>query len=272
VESRQLLEQALAEVEKWEREQKDLWFWEKWGRLPFVLLDRFTPAVVQEKLGAAVDELASYLEHGGKYLVQKDAVYERFRPFLNGSKEGAKSLTPAEIASLPLTAMDQVARDLRSSRAVFATLQGATTGIGGLFTLAVDIPLLVGTSLKVLQEMALCYGYQPEEKRERLFVVKCLQFSASDIVGKKAILEELASFDSGSGRNQTMAQLQGWREVVVTYTENFGWKKLFQMVPIAGVLFGAYLNRSMVQDVADTGMMLYRKRRIMQRLQEWNDI
>jgi hypothetical protein len=28
------------------------------------------------------------------------------------------------------------------------------------------------------------------------------------------------------------------------------------------------LNRSMIQDVAEAGMMLYRKRRIMQRLRE----
>ncbi len=267
METRETLVQALAEIEKWEREQKDLWFWEKLGRLPFVLLDRFTPAVVQEKLGKAVDEIASYLEHGGQYLVQEGAVYERFRPFVDKDPSGAP-LTADEVAGFPLAAMDTVARDLRNSRAVFATVQGATTGIGGLFTLAVDIPLLVGTSLKVLQEMALCYGYRPEEKRERLFIIKCLQFSASDFVGKKAILEELSAIDSEGRRSQTLAQLQGWREVIVTYTENFGWKKLFQMVPIAGILFGAYLNRSTVQDVAEAGMMLYRKRRILQRLRD----
>ncbi|MFY0546141.1 EcsC family protein [Brevibacillus sp. H7] len=267
METRETLEQAYSEIEKWEREQKDLWFWEKLGRLPFVLLDRYTPAAVQEKLGAAVDEIASYLEHGGTYLVQEKAVYERFQPYLP-TGTAREPLSSTEVSRLPLATMDAVARDLRHSRAAFATVQGATTGIGGLFTLAVDIPLLVGTSLKVLQEMALCYGYRPEEKRERMFVIKCLQFSSSDIVGKKAILEELAAFDAQTVRSQTLAQLQGWREVIMTYTENFGWKKLFQMVPIAGILFGAYLNRSAVQDVAEAGMMLYRKRRILQRLRE----
>jgi hypothetical protein len=164
--------------------------------------------------------------------------------------------------------MDQVAAEIVSSRAAFATVQGATTGLGGLFTLAIDVPLLLGTSLKVLQEMALCYGYRPEEKRERLFIVKCLQFASSDIVGKRAILEELSRFDEPERQRDVIAQLQGWREVVVTYTENFGWKKLFQMVPVAGMLFGAYLNRSTVQDVAETGRMLYRKRRILERLRQ----
>ncbi|WP_142061678.1 EcsC family protein [Brevibacillus sp. AG162] len=265
-ESRETLVTALREVEAWEKDQNDLWFWEKLGRLPFVLLDRITPAFVQEKLGKAVDEMAAFLETGGTYLVQDEPIYKRFGKRLEG--QGTSVMGKEEIAAVPLTIMNDVALELKDSRANFATVQGATTGFGGIFTLAIDIPLLMGTSLKVLQEMALAYGYRPEEKRERLFVVKCLQFASSDIVGKKAILAELSRFDDPSAQREVMAQLQGWREVVVTYTENYGWKKLFQMVPIAGILFGAYLNRSTVQDVAEAGMMLYRKRRILERLRE----
>lgn len=266
MESKESLIQSLKEVEAWEKGQNDLWFWEKLGRLPFVLLDRITPAFVREKLGLAVDEMTAFLETGGTYLVQDEPIYNRFRKRM---KEGSSSkIGKNEIAAVPLSMMNEVAIELKDSRATFATVQGATTGIGGIFTLALDIPLLIGTSLKVLQEMSLCYGYRPEEKKERLFVVKCLQFASSDIVGKKAILAELSQFDDPHAQKDVIAQLQGWREVVVTYTENFGWKKLFQMVPIAGILFGAYLNRSTVQDVAEAGMMLYRKRRILERMRE----
>ena len=267
METREELLHALTEVEAWEKSQKDLWFWEKLGRLPFVLLDRITPAFLREKLGTAVDELAAFLETGGTYLVKEETVYGRFRAKSSAYNQAAGT-DSGVIADCPLALMDEVAREVSESRATFATVQGATTGVGGIFTLAIDIPLLLGTSLKVLQEMALCYGFRPQEKRERLFVVKCLQFASSDIVGKKAILEELARFDDPAAQREVIAQLQGWREVVVTYTENFGWKKLFQMVPVAGILFGAYVNRSTVQDVAEAGRMLYRKRRILERLNE----
>ncbi|MEJ8544659.1 EcsC family protein [Brevibacillus borstelensis] len=254
----------LDQVEKWESDQKDLWFWEKLGRLPFVFLDRITPNVVRDKLGTAVDELVAFLENGGKYLVRERDIHARFQEaFPQGDKHAKETIS---ISFHPLAHMDKIAAELRESRAAFAAVQGATTGFGGIFTLAVDIPLLLGTSLKVLQEMAICYGYNPQEKRERLFIVKCLQFASSDIVGKQAILKELSSFDSPAKERDVLSELQGWREVVVTYTENFGWKKLFQIVPVAGMLFGAYLNRSSVRDVAETGMMLYRKRRILERL------
>ena len=65
-----------------------------------------------------------------------------------------------------------------------------------------------------------------------------------------------------------ISQLEGWREVVFTYRDQFGWKKLFQMIPIAGMVFGAYANRGMINDVAEAGNMLYRKRRIMEKLKE----
>jgi hypothetical protein len=164
--------------------------------------------------------------------------------------------------------MDRVAEDFIQTRTKQATLQGATTGIGGIFTLAIDIPALLGLSLKTLQEIAISYGYDPNEKKERIYIVKCMQFVSSDIVGKKAILEELAAFEQEDLDKQTISQLQGWQEVVATYCDNFGWKKLFQMIPIAGILFGAYLNKSMVQDVGEAGKMLYRKRRILAKIKK----
>lgn len=38
------------------------------------------------------------------------------------------------------------------------------------------------------------------------------------------------------------------------------------MIPIAGLVFGAFINRSAVNDIAEAGKMLYRKRRILERL------
>jgi len=266
-ETKDTLISELQKIKDWENEQKDLWFWEKIGRLPFVLLDKLTPKFIQEKVGVAVDELGSYIQTGGQYLISEQVVLKRFTE-IDGT---IKEITLDEVKSLPIVKMDEVANQIGLSRTKLATVQGATTGIGGIFTLAIDIPLLLGLSLKVLQEVALAYGYDPKEKSERIFIIKCLQFTSSDIVGKKAVIEELAAFSQGKSTQQMISQLEGWREVVFTYRDNFGWKKLFQMIPIAGILFGAYLNRSTVGEVAEAGMMMYRKRRILERLNQLED-
>ncbi|MNI60566.1 EcsC protein family protein [compost metagenome] len=185
-----------------------------------------------------------------------------------GIDVGRHQLSLTDAKDIPITVMDRVADELTSSRSKLATVQGATTGFGGLFTLAIDIPAILGLSLKVIQEMSICYGFDPKSKEERIFAVKCLQFASSDIVGKKAILEDLAAYGSEEGQSQVISQLQGWREVVMTYRDNFGWKKLFQLVPIAGMIFGAFINRGTLQDVAEASKMLYRKRRAIEKLRE----
>ncbi|MDF2963375.1 MAG: hypothetical protein K0S39_5110 [Paenibacillus sp.] len=261
-ESREYLLQQLQDIVKWENGQKDLWFWEKLGRLPFVLLDKLTPKLVHEKLGAALNEIGNFIQTGGDYLVSERAIRDRLK------HEAPAESTLTDISGLPLSVMDRIADQLGESRTRIATVQGAATGFGGLFTIVVDIPAMLGLSLKLLQEIAICYGYDPKDVRERTFIVKCLQFSSSDIVGKKAILEELADYDNLNNHVQVMSQLQGWREVVAAYRDSFGMKKMFQLVPIAGTLFGAYSNREALNQVAETGKMLYRKRRILERLRQ----
>ncbi len=269
METRETLLAALAEIETWEKEQKDLWFWEKAGRLPFVLLDKMTPAFIREKLGQVIDEMAAYVETGGQYLMNDQDVLQRLARSVE-TTEGVSVYSVKDVANLPLWLMDGVADELSATSKKIATVQGATTGFGGWFTLAIDVPVLLGLSLKVLQEMAISYGYDPRENTERIFIVKCLVLSSSDIVGKRAIIEELSQFGRNMQNINTIAQLQGWREVIITYSDNFGWKKLFQLVPIAGMLFGAYLNRKTIEDVAMTGKMMYRKRRVMERLDHVN--
>jgi len=267
IENKEAILQALKEVKKWEDDQKDLWFWEKLGRLPFVLLDRLTPKLVQDKVGQVIDEIGGYIQTGGNFLVSEQGVLRTLEQ--KSAQYGAYGPVTFENAgNMPLAAMDQLAEELKSSRKKYATVQGATTGFGGVFTLAIDIPALLGLSLKVLQEIAVSYGFDPNDKAERIFIVKCLQFSSSDIVGKKAIIEELSDFDSEERQRQTISQLQGWKEAIIAYADNYGWKKLFQLIPVAGMVFGAFLNRSTVDDVAETGKMLYRKRRALRKLAE----
>ena len=254
----------LEAIQVWENDQKGLWFWEKLGRLPFKILDKMTPAFIQEKIGLLVSELGSYIQTGGRYLISEEGMLKKIRVATYYPVQ-----TIEEVGQIPLNNMIALSEELQKSRVKFATVQGASTGFGGLFTLAIDIPVVLGTALKTLQEIAILHGYDPNEKQERVFIVKCLQFASADIVGKEAILNELTSMHEDKQVTDGMiSQLQGWQEVFFTYRDSFGWKKLFQMVPVAGMVFGAYANKSMINDIAEAGIMLYRKRRIYEKLSE----
>ncbi|MGD6802942.1 EcsC family protein [Rossellomorea aquimaris] len=258
---------ALQETNLWIEDQKKAWFWERWTRLPFKILDKITPQFVHKKIGSLLDEMGGYIQNGGKYLTSQKTMYSYIE-----RKTGRTISNLEDISSLNLAEMDQLSKTLAESRKKTAAIQGATTGIGGLFTLTIDIPALLGISLKTLQEIAVIHGYDPNDKKERVFMIKCLQFASADIVGKKAVLGNLSAYYEGEvSTNEVMAQIQGWREVVYTYRDQFGWKKLFQMVPVAGIIFGAFTNRAMISDIAEAGTVLYRKRRILDRLHSRED-
>ncbi|MEK5058238.1 MULTISPECIES: EcsC family protein [unclassified Paenibacillus] len=311
------LKSQLADIEKWENEQKDIFFWEKLGRLPFVMLDKLTPKIVRDKLGDVLNEMGAFIQNGGKFLVNPKTVLRRINNILQGeaqegsTKEGstkeedkkgsmktlfkqlstaassvtasvtgkgqkqkdadheeASAISLEQVSHLPVLVMDQVADDIISERVKFAAASGAATGVGGFITMAADMTLVLGNSLKTLQEIAICYGYDPNDPMERVFVLKCLQFSSADIVGKKAILTELATFDEEHTNAEVISQIQGWREVVNTYRDSLGWKQLFQMIPIAGIIFGSISNKGTLSDVSEAGKMLYKKRRLLKRLAE----
>lgn len=274
------LQKELQNIEAWEKEQKQVFFWEKLSRLPFMLLDKVTPKLIRDKLGDLLGEMGRFLQSGGQYLVQPKSVLkllEQNRRQHSGTLAAGETidepqggLTLEQARELPLAIMDRTVEELIRGRVKFAAVQGATTGVGGVFTLAADIPMVLGLSLKVLQEIAVCYGYDPRTEQERIFIVKCLQFASADVVGKKAVLEELALFEREDKELQVFSQIQGWREVVQTYRDSFGTKKLFQLIPVAGMIFGSISNKETIEGVAEAGKMLYRKRRILARLNQKN--
>ncbi|MCA0926060.1 EcsC family protein [Bacillus stratosphericus] len=265
MEEREWLKAQLKEIEKWEKYQQKVWFWEKLSRLPFQMLDKLTPAFIQKKIGVLLDEMGHYIQSGGVYLTSEKGIIHQFQ-----KKCADESIQRIEdIEAAPIEVMDAISDQMGKNRTNLATVQGATTGVGGMFTLAADIPAVLGLSLKTLQDIAVTYGYDPKNKEERVFIIKCLQLNSADVVGKQSILKELKSYHASEGKHENMiSQIQGWREVVYNYRDSFGWKKLFQLVPIAGILFGAASNRSQLKGIAETGIMQYRKRRILTRLEE----
>jgi hypothetical protein len=259
------LQKQLEEIHKWEKAQQKVWFWEKLGRLPFMILDKLTPAFIQRKIGVILDEIGSFIQTGGQYLTSEKHIMNQL-----SKKVPEIEITVIEdIKKVPISAMEEMSTAMGKNRSHAATVQGATTGVGGILTLAIDIPAVLGLSLKTLQDIAVAYGYNPKEKKERIFIVKCLQLASADVVGKKSILQDLDNYDQRIESHRNMlSQLQGWREVVYSYRDSFGWKKLLQMVPIAGILFGALTNRAVISELAETGNMLYKKRRIVERLEQ----
>ena len=56
MDTKEQLTGQLQAIQEWEQDQKGLWFWEKLGRLPFKILDKMTPAFIQDKIAVLLSE------------------------------------------------------------------------------------------------------------------------------------------------------------------------------------------------------------------------
>lgn len=260
MESKQWLEQELEQIRKWEKNQGKVRIWDRIGRIPFALLDKVTPDFIQDKVGKALDELGKFVQTGGGYLSSEKAVTSYFN--------NPQIRTIADVRQMPVSAMDEAADRVTGTRTNIAAVQGASTGFGGIFTLSLDIPVLLGLQLKTLQDIAMCYGFDPVDPKERLFIVKVMQFVTSDSHGRDSILKQMDHLDGGSeeAKREVVSELKGWREVVMSFRDRWGMKKMFQLIPVAGLVFGAITNRNTISELAEAGAILYRKRRIRERL------
>lgn len=96
LESKEELLSQLQQIKDWEQDQSDLWFLEKIGRIPFLLLDKITPQMVHNYLGKILDEIGGYVQTGGQYLISEKSILEKLS---NQSKK--TPLQPAFICDEP---------------------------------------------------------------------------------------------------------------------------------------------------------------------------
>ena len=98
MENKEVLYKELKAIEKWEKGQKGLFFWEKLGRLPFALLDKVTPKFLQDKINSLLDEIATYIDNGGQYLVNNEATLKKAANVLSSNGpltlESVQRITP----------------------------------------------------------------------------------------------------------------------------------------------------------------------------------
>ena len=174
-----------------------------------------------------------------------------------------------------LEARDQVAMKSLRLHVAAAGAEGTAMGFGGLATILADIPVFMGIALRSIHDIAAAYGYPVDNEEERRFVMMTLAaVSASGmsekrntmlalgLVGKelrtgtwKSIDVLLASTIAGP-----LIESLGVRELAKKFGINLTKRKAAQLIPIAGAVVGGSMNAIMLNEIAHTAYMVYRRR------------
>lgn len=164
----------------------------------------------------------------------------------------------AELHDLAIEDIEQVAGRLCFKYQAMAIGDGLGAGFAGLPASVVDIPALIGLSLRAIAEIATYYGQDVSRTWERKFALLVLVLAAGPYDSGAQIDYALACSSPGLDHAPLNARLR--RQVTETLVATLMQAKQDQVVPSVGPVKAAAFNKEFVDHVCRTARLIYRER------------
>ncbi|WP_438447901.1 EcsC family protein [Gorillibacterium sp. sgz5001074] len=225
--------------------------WERDVLRPAGLLER-TSKKVRERINALIPQKVH------------DAITAAVRTIVRTSLFGAEYTPRRSVEHLDLPLSDETAEKLISTYQKVAAAEGAGTGAGGFMLALADFPALIAIKMKLLFELAHVYGYDTKDFSERIFLLKVFQFTYTSPARRKTLLIELKNWPNERARwsrDQEFYASMDWEDFQKEYRDAIDFKKMLQFIPGLGAVAGAWANYSIVEELGENAMNLYRIRR-----------
>jgi len=157
-----------------------------------------------------------------------------------------------------------------------ATAAPEAGAIAGAF--AADASFVLGLASRCAGQVALDYGYDPEEPVEKLFIMAIVNVAtAASSSAKTAALSDISRLTQALARQASLDVVN--ESVVARVANQFG--KLFgvkmtrralgSIVPVAGILLGGTFNWAMLESIVDAANIAYRRRFLLEKYPQLED-
>ncbi|MBN9417434.1 MAG: EcsC family protein [Candidatus Eremiobacteraeota bacterium] len=248
-----------------------------WGEKKLTQLAEKVPENLKTQLTNAVSNALEQMRQGSTWLVSRDAVIQRLERDL-GPIRGS-----LDILRQPVHRLDAFCADLVQTNTTGLTLEGAVTGAAGVVGLIADIPILYCCLFRIIQEIAIVYGFPIKPPQERFHVIQVLDlghsmgsahrpdlsrqtFQMQEMIGQGTTVEALEAvqaFGMRSSGPQTQALVRNFRlarQLALDLLE----RKLLQGLVVIGSAIGAASNYQLARDVGLAARHTYRRRFLME--------
>lgn len=235
---------------------------------------------VKETASATTTTLAKVSRSG----LTQDSVVKKHQ------KKGHDVAALRDVRKLDLEEVDRVrGRALGYYYPTIGALSGAGTGLAvtgtGIFTvgtagaaaapgfgvvagaLAADMAMVLGLSSRVIGHIALCYGYDPEDPSEKLFILSVVNFaSAGTLAAKQAAWTDISRLSQALYRGKTWEILNQnvltkvTKKVATQQGHKLTKKSLGKVVPVVSIFAGGVLNWAAIERIVDSAEVAYRRR------------
>jgi len=226
--------------------------------------EAFISDSVFDTVGKAIEALLSGLKSTTNYTINDIEIRARLEESSKMFKE-------------KLEAVDETAHHYWNWHIAYAAGEGAFLGSGGIASLAADIPVILGMTIRLIQEIGICYGFEIDSENEKEYIMHILMAgSALDIKSKTDYIMAIKKIETAlikvaQGKMDLSAAGEEIKAAaLITASNEFAEKlgiqitkrKALQMVPLLGGLVGGCFNATFINDVGQSAYMNYRRRRI----------
>lgn len=180
-----------------------------------------------------------------------------------------------ELKKKDLMLSDKLANEIHNWAIGIASAEGGSSGMLGIYGLALDIPFIITFALRTIHKIGLCYGYVNRDENGKRFVLALLSAASANTVSEKAEAVKLLQAIDVMIAKQTMktvlektVQQQLGKEAVLLSMKNLGRqlginiteRKVMQAIPVIGAAVGGSVNAWFINDVAWAARRAFQER------------
>ena len=211
------------------------------------LLNRMTQGV-QDKLNTIIPEKFHVL------------ITKTMKKMVEVVMNGAGFITgkPKSITSLAET--EGLIRERIKWYKTTAATEGGVAGAGGFVLALADFPVLIGIKIKLLFDIALLYGFDTEDYKERLYLLQIFEISFCSDKHRRKVFENMQDWHLKSAALPKDMSSVDWRRFQQQYRDYIDLAKMAQLIPVIGAAVGWVANYRLVNKLGYTAMQAYRMR------------
>lgn len=189
-----------------------------------------------------------------------NAITIAIKQMIRGVLFGATHTTAQPLKDLPLQAREDIVQQKIETYKKTAAVEGGLTGAGGILLGLADFPLLIGIKIKLLFDIAVSYGFNIADYKERVYLLHIFELAFSSDAHRKNIYLKMENWEEKSKSLPEDIEQFDWRNFQQEYRDYIDLAKLAQLVPIIGAPVGFFVNYRLIKKLGITAMNAYRMR------------
>ena len=256
---------SLADIQKWE-EQKHEGFHKKVLDIASKPVDYVIKKLGPDRLKAverSVETAVKSLLYASTYTVDAEKLIKR------AHAHGVMIKDLSELKTCALKQLDDCNRKHIRFHEWASAVQGAVAGLGGALVATVDLTAVFTQDFHMIQEIAFCYGYDPNDIVEKQIILRIIEMALGSSQIKFETLREIERLKEiqGEAREKT-ATRKGvavlGAKALGEYVEHLATALLVRLVPravpVVAVAVSAHSNHEIMEHSGKAAFMVYRKR------------